>query len=287
MVAGINWKDVAAPAMWDETRGTCAWACQLLLPLTFGAELINSQSGGLGALGYQAFPLCKLVPIDVTGCALHRSGPPSDIARFSPDCPHSNLKQNNTMKSKTTIFVLLLALVAGGIWLARRDRGITDGAEEKGLVTVRFANLPYADHTITSIGAGKGFFKEAGIDLQLETIKVEEAIPSLVNGKFDVISAFRRELSSVVLDSASNVIAFVFSDLFQGYALMAQPNSGYKSYADFVSEGKSHSEAIVATMQQVRGKTFAYPAETAIRPFIDKLLADGSMSASDYKPSRA
>jgi len=62
-LGGKRWhqlKDVAAPAMWDQTRQTCAWACQLLLPLSFGAELINSQSGGLGALGYQAFLYANL-----------------------------------------------------------------------------------------------------------------------------------------------------------------------------------------------------------------------------------
>ena len=62
-LGGNRWhqlKDVAAPAMWDQTRTTCAWVSQLLLPLTFGAELINSQSGGLGALGYQAFIYANL-----------------------------------------------------------------------------------------------------------------------------------------------------------------------------------------------------------------------------------
>lgn len=62
-LGGGRWhqlKDVAVPAMWNQTRQTCAWACQLLLPLTFGAELISSQSGGLGALGYQAFLYANL-----------------------------------------------------------------------------------------------------------------------------------------------------------------------------------------------------------------------------------
>lgn len=186
------------------------------------------------------------------------------------------------MKSKTPIIVLLLVLVAGGIWLALRNLGTTDPGMDHGLVTVRFANLPYADHTITSIGVEKGFFKDAGISLRLDTIKVEEAIPSLVNGKFDAISIPPGIIFSS-FESAPNVIAFVFSDLFQGYALLAQPNSGYKRYSDFVSEGKTHSEAIAATVRQLKGKTFAYPPEVAIKPFIDKLLTDGSMSATDYK----
>jgi ABC-type nitrate/sulfonate/bicarbonate transport system substrate-binding protein len=178
---------------------------------------------------------------------------------------------------------VLLAIGACGIWLSCSNRETTDKAPDGKLVTVRFANLPYADHTIAAIGVEKGFFKDAGIDLHLETIKVEEAIPSLINGKVDAISIPPGIIFSS-FESAPGVIAFVFSDLFQGYALLAQPNTGYKRYADFVAEGKTHSEAIAATVQQIKGKTFAYPAETAIKPFIDKLLSDSSMSASDYKP---
>jgi ABC-type nitrate/sulfonate/bicarbonate transport system permease component len=65
-LGGGRWhqiRDVAAPAMWFQTRQTCAWASQLLLPFTFGAELINSRSGGLGALGYQAFIYANLTQL--------------------------------------------------------------------------------------------------------------------------------------------------------------------------------------------------------------------------------
>jgi hypothetical protein len=71
------------------------------------------------------------------------------------------------MKSKTIIIVVILALVGGSLWLTRNNPSHhTDVAKDRGLVTVRFANLPYADHTITSIGIEKGFFKEVGIDLR-------------------------------------------------------------------------------------------------------------------------
>jgi NitT/TauT family transport system substrate-binding protein len=186
------------------------------------------------------------------------------------------------MKSKYTrisIIILLLMVVNCSIWISCR---YADSKNDQGLVTVRFANLPYADHTITSIGVEKGFFTDVGIDLQADTIKVEEAIPGLVNGKFDVISIPPGIIFSSY-ESASNIISFVFSDLFQGYALLAQPNKGYKSYTEFVSEGKNHSDAIAATIQQIKGKTFTYPPETAIKPFIDKLMTDGDISNTDYK----
>lgn len=187
------------------------------------------------------------------------------------------------MNRKSITAVVFLALIIGGIWLTRQpaSEAVKSNASSN-LKTVRFANLPYADHCITSIGVKKGFFQDAGINLEMESIKVEEAIPSLVNGRFDAISIPPGIIFSSH-ESAPNVIAFVFSDLFQGYALLAQPNAGYQSYATLVASGKSHQEAVKAVVQQIKGKTFAYPAETAIKPFIEKLLSDGSVSSSDFK----
>lgn len=56
-------RDVALPAMWFQTRRISLWACSLLLPFTFGSELINSQAGGMGMLGYQAFIYANLAQL--------------------------------------------------------------------------------------------------------------------------------------------------------------------------------------------------------------------------------
>jgi len=65
---------------------------------------------------------------------------------------------------------------------------------------------------------------------------------------------------------------------------MAQPNAGYKSYADFVKEGLNPDEAIAATVGQLKSKVFAYPAETAIKPFIDLMLQRGKLTPEDFRP---
>lgn len=156
-------------------------------------------------------------------------------------------------------------------------------ATPSSLQAVRFANLPYGDHTIAAIGVEKGFFKDAGIDLKMDTIKIEEVVPALINKKYDVVSVPPGILFSSY-ESAPDLTSFVFSDLFQGYAIMGQAGAGYKSYADFVNEGKTHEEAIQGVAVQLRGKTFTYPAETAVKPFIDQVLKAGGLTASDYRP---
>ncbi len=151
------------------------------------------------------------------------------------------------------------------------------------LKVVKFANLPYADHTYSSIGVAKGWFKDVGIDLKSETIKIEEVVPGLTSGAYDVASVPPGILFSAY-DAAPTLRTFVFGDLFQGYALMGQPRQGYKTYANFVKDGMSPAESERAVVQQMKGKTFAYPTETAIKPFIDLLLERGGLTRDSIKP---
>jgi hypothetical protein len=85
-------------------------------------------------------------------------------------------------------------------------------------------------------------------------------------------------------DNAPNLISFVFGDLFQGYAILAQKDGNYKSYREFIEEGLTPNEALIAAAKQLKGKTFTYPSETAISPFIELVLQKGQLTSSDFKP---
>lgn len=162
------------------------------------------------------------------------------------------------------------------------QRSCNSSRQPNALQTVKFGMLPYGDHTYAIIGAKQDWFKEVGIDIQYQTIKVEEIVPYLKNGTMDVVSSPPGILISAH-DNAPNLCSFVFGDLFQGYAILAQPDGGYKSYDEFVQGGMSPTDAARATAQQLRGKTFAYPTETAIKPFIDLVLEKGGLKRSDFK----
>lgn len=154
--------------------------------------------------------------------------------------------------------------------------------EQVDLETVKFGMLSYADHTYAIIGAKQGWFKEVGIDLRYENIKVEEIISSLKNDTLQVVSCPPGILFASY-DNASNLVSFVFGDLFQGYAIMAQPNSGYKSYSEFIEQGITHEEAVKETIQQMKNKIFSYPTEVAIKPFIDLVILKGNLSRDMFK----
>jgi len=50
-----------------------------------------------------------------------------------------------------------------------------------------------------------------------------------------------------------------------------------------LKNGLSPDAAIKATVKQIIGKTFAYPTEAAIKPFIDLLLGKGGVKRSEFK----
>jgi len=148
--------------------------------------------------------------------------------------------------------------------------------------TVRFGMLPYGDHSFAIIGVEKGWFKDVNIDLAYSPVKVDAIVPLLNNNQKDVISCPPGILFSS-FDNASNLCSFVFSDLFQGYAILANPNQHFKSVEDFISEGQSYDKAVVSAIQQMKGKRFTYPSETAIKPFIDLVLQKGKLRRNQFK----
>ncbi|PWU00341.1 MAG: hypothetical protein C5B53_04230 [Candidatus Melainabacteria bacterium] len=160
--------------------------------------------------------------------------------------------------------------------------GSTDLPSSLKLTKVRFGMLPYGDHTYAIIGVKKGWFKEAGIDLDYQCVKVEDVVPFLKGGSLDVASVPPGILLASY-ETAPNLVSFALSDLFQGYCIMGQPDSHCKSYMEMVSTGAKPEEAIKKAAQQLRGKVFAYPAEAAIKPFIDLVVQKSGLQRRDFK----
>jgi ABC-type nitrate/sulfonate/bicarbonate transport system substrate-binding protein len=145
------------------------------------------------------------------------------------------------------------------------------------LEVVRFGCLPYGDHTQAVIGAERGLFERAGIDLRFDTLRVEQAIPLLNSGRYDVVSVSPGLLLTAFND-APDLQMFVYGSLFQGYAIMAQPNSTARTYAEVLRTEPDPAAAARVTIAQMAGKRFAYPPEGGIQPFVDLLFETGGIS---------
>lgn len=153
-------------------------------------------------------------------------------------------------------------------------------------VTVNFVNKPYFDHSQGSIGVEMGFFEDAGITISPDpyggVVNAGDAVSVFASGRYDVMSA-SAQLLLPAAESIPPYKAFVLADLFVGYAVMAQPDAGYKSVQEFVDDGLDRGAALSAAAAQLSGKTFAYPSDAAIRGFIDQVFLAGGIEISDVK----
>lgn len=151
------------------------------------------------------------------------------------------------------------------------------------LQTIRMAGLPYGDHSQASIGLARDLFKDEGIDLKYETIRIEQAVSLLQSGTYDVVS-LNPGILLQAFNSAPDLKLFVYGSLFQGYALMAPPSSPARPYTDFLKETPDPLEAAAITIRQILGKRFTYPLEGGIEPFINLLLETGGLTRRDFTP---
>lgn len=153
-------------------------------------------------------------------------------------------------------------------------------------VRVEFCHAPYLDHTQSIIGLEKGWFDEVGVTFEPEPYgsvpATENAVQALASGACDVLSA-----SAIFMLPSINDVPpykwFVHGDIFQGYALMGQPDAGYKSVDEFIEEGNDPREAMALAVAQLEGKRFAYPSEAPIKGFINLALEQADMTLDDVQ----
>jgi len=195
------------------------------------------------------------------------------------------IRQEKPMKIKKQNDKLLsLALLGLAMVIGAWESAAAPPIPEIPRVDVRFGHEPYGDHTQASIGVKKGWFDQVGINLVDggKVIANENVIPVFASGQVDVMSGSVPLLLAAVRQ-VPPFKGFFWGDMFQGYALMAQPDKGYKSVDEFMAAGASREQAIKEAVQQMRGKRFGYPSEMAIKGFINLALERGGLSLSDVK----
>jgi ABC-type nitrate/sulfonate/bicarbonate transport system substrate-binding protein len=183
--------------------------------------------------------------------------------------------------TRRTVLVGGAALLAVG-----GSRAFAQTAPSIPKVDVRFAHFPYFDHTQSIIGLKKGWFDQVGITFVPDdvgiVVQASEASAVFASGRVDVMSA-SAQLFLPAAKTLPPFKVFFYADIFQGYAIMAQPDSGAKSFLEFRAEGMAAEQAFLATVGQMRGKRFAFPTEAAIKGFIDQALARGKISLADVE----
>ena len=172
-------------------------------------------------------------------------------------------------------------------------------AEEKGLgfslddvsagtdipkVEVSLGMRPFANDLIFVAGIKLGYYDDVGIKITPEPygrkVLIDQAIPLLINKQIDMQALYPPDVIAA-MDSVKNIRFIALTDLFQGFAVLAHPDTGAKTVNDFMGEGMSFEDAMKATMAQLKGKKFATAPNIDNRIFLDTAFKLGGMDMTE------
>jgi len=155
------------------------------------------------------------------------------------------------------------------------------GGVEIPSVEMSLGMRPVANDLIFVSAIKQGFFGDVGIKITPEPygrkVLFDQATPLLVNKEVDVQTTYPPDLIAA-LDTVKNVRFIAFSDLFQGFAILANPKSGAKTVVQFMKEGMDFNDAMKATMAQLKSKRFATAPNVDNRMFLDLVFSLGGLT---------
>lgn len=143
---------------------------------------------------------------------------------------------------------------------------------------------PVANDLIFVAGINLGYFEDVGITITPEPfgrrVMFDQAIPLMVNREVDVQTWYPPD-GIAALDSVDTIRFFGLADLFQGFAILASPDSGAKTVNEFMGEGMTFEESMVATMGQLEGETFVTAPNIDNRIFLDTVFGLGGLDMTE------
>jgi ABC-type nitrate/sulfonate/bicarbonate transport system substrate-binding protein len=130
---------------------------------------------------------------------------------------------------------------------------------------VKFGMRPYADNAFYYLGIKKGFYTDNGITVgpgEFGITNNENAISQMLNDTVQMQAMYAPSLVPTYKtdDSLKQVM---FTDYFDGWALLASPKLKAKTVKQFLEEGMDFEAAMKATLEQVKGK------ELVVAPLLD------------------
>ena len=128
-------------------------------------------------------------------------------------------------------------------------------AQEEAPTPVRVAMTPFFDYQFFPVADELGWDEELGLDLQFTWLTQSgPSIEALVNGSVDTVNTCV-VCNFPFYESVPELTDFLTVNQFKGFVLIGREGAA-RTYEDFLAELGDPAAAQVATLEQVRGKTF-------------------------------
>lgn len=186
------------------------------------------------------------------------------------------------MKRNLIIIAVVVILGASGYALWRKY-----SKQPQGLVTVRYGITPYQDSALPVVPNELGWYKEAGINVQLVPVAWGDVVTDLSSGAIDVaiynFNSFQPPYENASTGS-SKPLVYCPVYLFRGQAIMIKQDSGMEVFREISGESKESREARIAKVAaQLKGKRIAVTEGTELEQIVLAALKKANLTKDDIK----
>ncbi|PJJ65217.1 ABC transporter substrate-binding protein [Compostimonas suwonensis] len=159
--------------------------------------------------------------------------------------------------------------------------GGASGENSDGLTTLTVGISPFQDTYLPIIGEEKGWFEEAGLDVELKSLAWNSVMPAVISGDVDLAINNTTGVVGVANADPDVVYAYGLNPFTEGSALMIRPDGGLETVDELDKTAADHEEARTQAIEALAGKTIVTTLSTDMGKQINDALASVGMSESD------
>ncbi|MFI2711235.1 ABC transporter substrate-binding protein [Micromonospora sp. NPDC018662] len=190
--------------------------------------------------------------------------------------PHSASRTSRKLALGLTVAALALAATAC-------NSDADSGPAEDGTTTIRLGISPFQDTMIPIIAEEKGWFKAAGLNVELKSLAWDAIMPAVASDGVDAAINNTTGVVSVANKAPNVVYWYAWNPFTEGSALMGKKGSGLKPLDEYVADGLSEADARAETFKQLKGRTIVTTMSTDMGKQVVAALESVGLSQKDVK----
>lgn len=148
-------------------------------------------------------------------------------------------------------------------------------------VQVKLGMRPYADNSFQYLAVKNGLYADNGIDITPKPYGIknnDQAIAQMLNGTVEMQAMYAPSLIPTYKTERS-LKQVMFTDYFNGWALLAPPDSGAKPVSELMKGGMPFKEAMAAALKPMEGKTLVVSQLLDNREFVNQAFTVAGLKA--------
>lgn len=169
---------------------------------------------------------------------------------------------------------------SGTSTVAADQAPVTEAGES---VSINLGISPFQDTMLPIIAEQKGWFAEAGLEVNLSTLGWDAVMPAVASGAVDVAINNTTGVVSVAERSPDVIYWYGWNPFTEGSALMGRPDIGLDTVNGLVEQGADYEEARTRAFSQLQGLTIVTTMATDMGKQTVAALESVGMDTSDVE----